>query len=261
MAYNISDFLQSIDVAGVLHTNKFELNFVSPNIMLGVSVSSPNSTVTSNDIESIVRFRAESVRVPGVLLETADVNRYGVGVRQKMPYNAMFTDTSVSFISDKDGDIYRYFYTWINSIFDFGGISRNGGGRPPQYATEYKDDYTTDLRILIYNTTGDVVQSVILRKAFPVSFNEINLGWSQQNELVKVNVMFSFRDWTLEDVTNSRQFVQQTLPVTPGYTAVQPAPKQQPIAPDPTQNHLNPQGNFNSPTHKDGTQLPTFSWF
>jgi hypothetical protein len=226
MAYNISQFIQSIGDRGVLHANKFELNFVSPKIMRNTTVSGPNSVTTSSDIESLIRFRAETAKIPGVLLESADVNRYGVGPRQKMPFNAMFTDTTISFISDKDGDIYRYFYTWVNSIFDFGGIvtadNAPGFNRLPQYATAYKDDYVTDLVLNVYDSTGDIVQSIVMWKAFPISFNEVNLNWGSQNELLKITVTFTFRDWTAGNVFNNNPTVQTSVQNPIGYRSSQP---------------------------------------
>jgi hypothetical protein len=266
MAFSINDILQTIEEAGSLQTNKFEVNFVSPPIMQNVTVSGPSSMINSNDVESMIRFRADSAKIPGVLLETSDTHRYGVGSRQKMPFNAMFTDINITMISDKNGDLYRYFYTWFNSIFDFCGEVNGGGFRFPQYATAYKDDYSTDLRIIVYNNDGAKVQSIALREAFPLSFNEISLGWAQQNELMKLNITFAFREWSLEDVTNSNPFTQQTVVSSGNYSAAAPYVTQQtpsvaPVAPDPTQNFLNSKGNFNSPTNADGTATPTFSWF
>ena len=118
----------------------------------------------------------------------------------------------------------------------------------------------------VYDTTGNIVQSIVMWKAFPISFNEINLGWANQNELFKVSVSFSFRDWSAANVNNSNAVRPEDVPgisLPQGYSTAVPTPQQKPItpAPDPTQNHLNSQGNFNSATHKDGTFLPTFSWF
>ena len=265
MAYNISNFIQSIGKSGVLHTNKFEVNFISPKVMQGTTITGPNSAATNSDIEDMVRFRAETAKVPGVLLESADVNRYGVGSRQKMPFNATFTDTNITFISDRDGDIYRYFYTWVNSTFDFSGSIGSGDipgtNRFAQYAASYKDDYTTDLIINVYDTSGNIAQSIVMWKAFPISFNEVNLGWAQQNELFKISVSFSFRDWTAGNVFNSNRNEAPPVSYPAGYQTAVPTPQQKPItpAPDPTQNFLNDKGNFNSPYHKDGTQLPTFA--
>ena len=103
-----------------------------------MSIGGNGSSVTTQSTESLLQIRAESAKLPGVLIQTSDVNRVGIGPTQKMPFNAQFTDTSITFVSDSKGEIYNYFYTWLNSIFDFSGIyNRNA---LPSYKTEYKDN-------------------------------------------------------------------------------------------------------------------------
>jgi hypothetical protein len=204
MAFSVSDILGSITESGVLHSNKFILQMNSPPVLRNVSI---NGT-TAQDTEYLMVIRAEQAKLPGVLIETTDVNRYGVGPNQKMPFNAQFTDTSLTFVSDKNGELYRYFYTWLNAIFDFGGI--NNTNTLATYKTDYKDNYTTDLHIYVYNNFGDIVQGVTLFKAYPVSFNEVSLDWGQTNQLMKFTVGFTFRDWKLDDVSASLPSVQIT---------------------------------------------------
>ena len=115
MAFSIKDFSTNISNKGVLHTNAFDVSFSIPTILQNKSF---NGTYLS-DIPSLISFRAESARLPGVALAMADVNRYGIGVMEKMPYNAQFTDTSITFIADKQSSLYQVFYLWMNSIYGF----------------------------------------------------------------------------------------------------------------------------------------------
>lgn len=192
--FNINGFKSNISESGVLHSNKFVVAFVSPKVM-------QNNTVDNQPVihtERLIQARAEAVKIPGIALIMTDVARYGVGPQQKMPHNATFTPNSISFISDKNGELYKYFYTWLNKIFDFSGEGNIGAS----YTNSYKDDYTTDLHVYVYDQSGNQVKDIVMRRAFPESLNDVPLGWSNNGNLVKLTVTFSFRDWAMVGVSN-----------------------------------------------------------
>jgi hypothetical protein len=149
----------------------------------------------------MIYLRSEQARIPGVTVVGSDNKRYGVGVNQKMPHNAQFTDISMTFLADQEGTIYRYFYSWINQIVDFNG-SENYAGRPT-YRVGYKDDYTTDIYIFVYDNYGNISKTITIIDAFPVSLNEISLDWNGSNTLMKINVNFSYREWTVDNVNTA----------------------------------------------------------
>jgi hypothetical protein len=202
MAYSVTDILGSINKNGWLSSSKFIVRFSPPAILSN-----------SGNITEILSIRAEDCRLPGVTYMATDVNRYGLGPMQKMPYNVQFTDTSISFISDKNGTLYKYFYTWMNSIVDFSGTNNVYG----KYETEYKDNYSTTISIDIYDNSGSKIQTVTFRDAFPISFNEIPLSWNQSSQLLKMVVNFSFRDWLIEDVP-----LNAPTPQSPAVQQLQP---------------------------------------
>ena len=134
----------------------------------------------------------------------ADVNRYGIGVMEKMPYNAQFTDTSITFIADKQSSLYQVFYLWMNSIYGF--TYTGNSSTLPTFNTEYKDNYTVDITLNLYNgstNNSTPIQTTRLLKAYPIYINEVNLDWAQQNQLFKFTVGFSFRNWTMDNVSLS----------------------------------------------------------
>ena len=72
----------------------------------------------------------------------------------------------------------------------------------PQYNNNfrYKSDYTTDLTITQYNEQNQASYSVNLYEAYPVSINDINLDWSQNNTLFKPTVTYTFKSWYVKDL-------------------------------------------------------------
>ena len=209
--FNIASFSSEIGKSGYLQTNKYLVGFTTPNILQNYSIDGKPVA----DIEKMIQVRADSIKIPGIALLMGDVNRYGIGPVQKMQYKASFTSNSISFIADRRGAIYKYFYTWINSIFEFAGASGAiVAGRPiisrnASYQTEYKDNYTTDIHVYVFDNTGNQIKEIVMLRAFPESLNEVPLSWNQNNELMKVTVSFSFRDWQMIAVESKAPDVQQ----------------------------------------------------
>jgi len=158
-------------------------------------------TLNTLSAERMIYLRSEQVKIPGVAINASDNKRYGVGVNQKMPHTVQFTDISMTFLADQEGTIYRYFYSWINQVIDFNG-SQNYAGRP-SYRVGYKDDYTTDIYIFVYDNVGNISKTITLIDAFPISMNEISLDWNGQNTTMKISVNFAYREWTVDNVNTA----------------------------------------------------------
>ena len=201
MAYNISEFKSNIGRYGIQPTNKFMTIMTAPlNINLS-SFSAIADTFNTLSAERMIYLRSEQLKIPGATIAASDNRRYGVGPVNKMPHNIQFNDTSMSFIADKEGTIFRYFYSWINQVVDFNG-SVNYNGRS-SYMLGYKDDYTTDIYILVYDNYGNISKTITLYEAFPLSMNEIALDWNGTNSVMKINVNFTFSEWSIDNVNTA----------------------------------------------------------
>lgn len=198
MAYSVKDIIGSVSKNGILSANKFLVRFRT--------LQNASSLFALNS-QNLLEFRAESVRLPDVSFMVSDVNRYGVGPTQKMPYNAMFTDTSITFIADKKSEIYNYFYQWTNKIFDYSGDGSGSSNvsKIASYTTEYKNNYTSDLIVDVYDNNGKISSTFTMVDAFPVSINSVNLDWNNQNTLMKITVGFTFTNWNMTNAQSEEQ--------------------------------------------------------
>jgi hypothetical protein len=198
MPFNINSFKTNIEGYGYLKNNHFEVLISPPRILLNGSVNNLGTPTTIREINNNLKFRIEQVRAPGINLISADINRYGIGPTQKQPFNAQFSETTFSILSDGYGEIWQYWYNWLRAIFEFNGTdsSRVGPANSvARYTTEYKDNYSTTMQIVIYDTYGNAIQRINLFEAFPTSLREVQLSWGDAQNLLRLNVSITFSEF------------------------------------------------------------------
>lgn len=217
--FNINTFKSHINATGTLNNSKFLFNIVVPPGLLYSTFNNNGSVSAAYGRQSsdLITFRADTVRTPGVSLATSNIFRYGIGPSERKPFNAAFSDISASFIVDKKADIYVFFYSWFNYIFNFsrGAGGQNTNGALASYTTAYKNYYSTDIEIILYDDSGvKPVQVFRLLQAFPISLSEIPLSWSDKSSLMKMNVSFTFKEYILDNVNQATYTAVPGVPAT-----------------------------------------------
>jgi hypothetical protein len=268
--FDIGAFSTYINNTGTLPVNRFQVTIPTPRILLNANIQKMGSKLDINSItKNDIVMRAESVRVPGIAINTSQVNRYGIGPIQKFPNNGNFTDTSMTFLCDRDSIMWVFFYHWLNGVFAFDeeNPDNSNGTDVNTYRTNYKEDYISNIDIDVYNYNsasnndmGSVSSSFRLYDAFPTSMNDVNLDWGTTNNTVKLTITFAFTDWVFLNTSRKtfppRQAIAPKTSLPPKAQTVQSVNQ---IAPDPAQNSGdNPFGRYNNPTVPGGTNTPTF---
>jgi hypothetical protein len=179
MAFNIRDFSANIGRYGTAPVNRFVVRIPVPG---AIPEGFPEG-------QRIMSFRAEKVNIPGIVLDSFESRRYGVGPSIKTATGiSRYNEISIDFIDTKDLDIKNFFYRWMNYIVDF-----SGNGPAPKFYTSYKADYSTTMEISIYNNENTrPVYTLEIVKAFPTSLTDSGVAWSRTNELFKTSVVFSY---------------------------------------------------------------------
>lgn len=150
--------------------------------------------------------------LPGVGFATVNgFKRHGVGISELVPYDAMFTDTALTFLGDSDGFLLNFFERWGNKITSFYSahdissarpmIAKTNGWEPGEIG--YKKDFQTDIVIELLNTSLLTVTKYTLHKAFPVVINGNSLSWGAQNTVMETDVSFTFQNWSSERYEDS----------------------------------------------------------
>lgn len=205
MPFNIAEFKSIVEESGILQDNKYDVLFNAPPGLIGSNLNADNLTSLST-LNQDLYYRCVNATLPGLILRTADVNRFGSGVLEKMPFSGSYTDVDLQFIVDKRGNAYKFWYAWLNYIFAMNGEESNQiiiqNSSRKFYTTQYKDNYSTDFFITIYDNEGRAAFQYKLYKAFPIFLSDTALSWNNKNQYLVMSTRITFREWSIMQQNN-----------------------------------------------------------
>ena len=197
--FNISKFRSHINDKGILRNNKFVMNIGIPE---GFRKGVENYSILSQT-QKYISLRGESSNLPGFAIGTNTFRQFGYGMNEKKPFDGIVNDLNVSFIGDKNGDLWRYFYLWMKMIYNndlTSGVypeSSPNGILPKQkpYELAYRNEYTTFGTIDVYDEQGKRKMSIDLNRLYPIVLGDVSLNWSDTNNFMRIPVTFAFKDF------------------------------------------------------------------
>lgn len=173
-------------------------------------------TAIKDGVDSLLTMRCENAILPTLnLLQEQNVRRYGFGPVENVAYGVNVGDFTLQFIVDKQARVIDFFEAWMNKIVNrdsFGGANMNndvGNGKTP-YEVAYKDTYACpSVNVFVYDRAQNTVLEYNIYDVFPTGIQSMNLSWSEENSLMKLNVTFSFTDLRIRPKVSA--FDQGTL--------------------------------------------------
>lgn len=191
--FNIGRFRAEVSGAdSVLPTHSFLVVFAP---MLWT-----RSKFSAQNLDSLLTMRCDNVVLPSVnLLQEQNIRRYGFGPVENVAYGVNVGDFTLQFIVDKEALVVEYFEEWLNLIVNrdsFGGANMNNNinGRKP-YEIAYKDTYSCpNVNVFVYDRSQNQVMTYNIYDVFPTGIQSMNMSWSEENTLMKLNITFSFTD-------------------------------------------------------------------
>ena len=181
----LNNFMAEMRETGVARTNLFEVTIAPPKMMAGMA----------KEVVPKISLFAESVQLPGLNIQTEDsVKRYGYGPQDHVAYGSSVNDITVGMIGDGKGEIYKFFYRWMQGIVRsdhdaFENIAGYNGLAP--FEVEFKDQYQTTIDIVTFNESNDTILEYRLFNAFPKNLPDIGLDWSA-SDMMKFNISFTY---------------------------------------------------------------------
>lgn len=149
---------------------------------------------------------------PSVQILTQDAKTTGYGVTQKIPYDVLHGDLTLSFFCDAEGDVVAFFDQWLRNVVSFGPIGTPVSGAN-QGDVQYPSNYQTTLQLLQYVESEDEIEllNYTMDNAYPTSVSEIGLDWSNGNSIEVIQVTFAYRNfWLQQNSVNQGGIVEDS---------------------------------------------------
>lgn len=191
-----SNFLVSITAPPFLRNRNLELE--QPG---GANVPQVNfregQIGTAAAVDNLI-FLCGAAAIPGVQIQTTDINPYGYGAIERRPTSPYFNLMTLNFYLDVDSSVYRFFTRWINNVINFNdkAVATKTADDAFYNEVQYKSEYATTVDIYVYDPAGNNFLEVKLVDAFPVELGQVNLSWGNYNTLAVVPVRLSYTNWT-----------------------------------------------------------------
>lgn len=202
MTIDLNKFKSQIFDKGVLRTQYFDVAINIPNYLKSEGIT----------VRDVINVRCEATALPGIdLIDGYNGPRYGYGPQEYIPYNVGYRPINFTFIIDEGSIVQTFFLRWMNSIVNFNnkdgnnlsGTVNHAGTVFGTYEVGFKDDYSTNIDITVYKTSGEVASTVKLYRAFPISISDIQLAWGDNDQIAKLVVPITFKDFEYNKTTST----------------------------------------------------------
>jgi hypothetical protein len=180
----VSKFMTEIRSTGVARTNQFEIVITPPKCMTGSSQTAQK-----------LSLYAEGAVLPGRTIQTQEFSRFGYGPHEKFPYSMQYQDYTVQFIGDGRGEIYKFFYNWMQNIVR-GDLPVSDAGTA--FEVDFRENYCVPMSVYMFNEQGDKVLASDMTNAFPIQVPDVSLNWSDSS-MMQFSVTFAYTLAQLQD--------------------------------------------------------------
>lgn len=187
MPFNIDEF----------KSNGAKFGFIRPAYFLANIARTPGFLMARGADPRFLIYLCSSGNLPGITVATSDERRWGYGPSQKIPYDVLHPDVTLTFYADGNGDAVAFFDEWMRSIVTYThpGDTFKGASYGE---VQYPSNYYTNLELYAYNEAPGVNDPIeILRytlyDAFPISMSDISMDWSNDSAIASFSVTFAYR--------------------------------------------------------------------
>ena len=149
---NINEFKSAVHKNDLERPNLYAVNISIPKAVRDSSVYSTMAGKIDNG--KLLTLFCKGANLPGVSLNLAAVQRYGIGPSVKMPVGGVLNDINLTFMNDASGWVYGFFSLWMNKIYYQRGQGTidNLPGIENTYELGFKQEYQTDMTLTTYKS-------------------------------------------------------------------------------------------------------------
>jgi hypothetical protein len=151
--------------------------------VFGDQPTDPQSKTSNASMSRYLALQCENAELPGKTLQTADVKIYGPTF--KVPYQTMYTDTTLTFLCTNEFYERKLFDRWMEAIMptDTNNL---------RYSKDEETRYLTNIKIVQYDEFIKQIYAVELIDAFPIGVSSQQLSW-QDDGVHRLSVQFAYQ--------------------------------------------------------------------
>jgi hypothetical protein len=201
MAFNIAEFNADIGKSSIAYTSHFEGWILGGP---GSYTGKPPNVLRNSGLSDGMRFRIESLNMPGRTLTTLDQNYHGP--TRSIPYRFTQQPVTMTIILSKDMREREVFMRWQDFFVGNARNNINQQSITSPFDTRYYEDGIGTIKILQYSYTegGDnefeLQTEILLNEAYPISVNDIGMSWGDEG-YAKLQVEIRYR-YSIENNKN-----------------------------------------------------------
>jgi len=189
MAFNVQNMVSRGLKGGVAKTSHFEVLISRPSgLRRGPAIFQEGLDKSAEDL----RYRADSVEIPGRNIMTIDQRFSMNGPINKVPYAQTHGDITITFLLSQDLKEKDFFEKWQESMLD---TTPQGFGQA--FNVKYFDDYKSNLDIRQFDERGRLQNTIRLVDAYPIIMNGIQMAWSD-DQIARLSLQFAFRYYEIQ---------------------------------------------------------------
>jgi hypothetical protein len=143
------------------------------------------SKTSNTQLTRYLSLQCEAAELPGRTFQTADVKIYGPIF--KVPYQTMYADTTLTFLSTNDFFERKLFDRWMEAIMP---SDTNNLRFPKGEQTRYM----TNIKIIQYDDFIKQIYAVELMDAFPIGVAPQSLSWSEDG-FHRLSIQFAYQKY------------------------------------------------------------------
>tara|TARA_B110000495_G_scaffold7729_1_gene5711 strand:- start:147 stop:800 length:654 start_codon:yes stop_codon:yes gene_type:complete len=157
-------------------------SFARPNLF-EVTIFDPKSKNVTGAVGQRLKFSCYQATIPGMNIATTDKDQ---GYRS-MAYQKIYEDVTLGFYVHGDMKELKVFQDWMQIMID-----------PTDNHVGYYDDYIASVEIKNINRHNEKVLTTTLIDAYPKTLETIALDAGANDDVMKVNVVFTYRTYKQE---------------------------------------------------------------
>lgn len=173
------DVIRYAYAEGFAKPNRFQVAFLPPTGKINVSNLDFSTSTIDKMSSGRLLIGCQRAQWPSLGFMTSEFKTKGPPTQ--LPYEQVFEEVNLSFLSDRFHYNHSIFKEWMELIYD-----------PVTKQIEFYENYTADLEIFQLDITGILVNRVMLQNAYPKTVSEMDLAFDNNDELQTFDVSFVY---------------------------------------------------------------------